>query len=548
MVKRHVVLFFLTLCPSILLAISPSVRAEVNASLPLIKGQMQGVLSLYHSPGDRLESLNAQMDDTLLPLTFLFSASLSAEERTFYPDSTSSDLVSVYRFLLPLPDPGIYPLSSIAVKVGNQTVRSIPSNYQVQPGPILPFLQLQAFISPTLQLYPGQRAKFVYRMTYNKSMQLLVEQLPLLQAKGFERIGSEHVEEKEMPRATMQEITQEVRATKPGSYSFEESRIEGRQLNENGTEIGEVLRDAVGPLSVEVLPFPEANQPFFFNGALTPIAIQTSLLTEPTVRIGDHCKMAVDLTSDEKTLETFSPPDIACQIGFAGFFRIDPEIKVESPNDTTRRYIYYLYPLSYHINAIPAIEVAAFDTLNKVYVRKSSNPIPLSIQMAEEAKPRERPLMLPQPLLDGNWRVQLEHTQTLIDPARLRTLDTSSYWTIHLHSLLMYLFLGALALLAQKWLYPYVLKWWLRYKRPLSFQMLRAGHWQEALLNKLAELKMTPSPSIAPEDLPSKGTIGQVREFLMQLEAVRFGRAAPVSEKKLQSQAYQLYRQLKRSS
>lgn len=552
MVKRRFFpyIFLLALYPISLLAMQPSVRAEVNSSLPMIKGQLQGVLSFYHSPNDRLDSLEAQMNDTPLPLTFLFSSPLSAEERTLYPDATSSDLVSVYRFLIPLPDPGLYPLPSISIKVGNQSIRSIPSNYQVRAGALLPFLQLQAFISPSLHLYPGQRAKFVYRMTYNKSMQLLVEQLPLLQAKGFERIGSERVEEKEMPRATMQEITQEVRATMPGSYSFEESRIEGKQTEEvHSQKSGELLRDMVGPITVEVLPFPESEKPFFFNGALAPISIQTSLLTHATLRIGDHCKVAVDLTSDEKTLETFSPPNIACQVGFAGFFRIDPEIKIESIDETTRRYIYYLYPLSYHINAIPAIEVAAFDTQNRAYVRKSSEPISLHIQMAEESEPREHVLVLPMPLLEGGWRLQLKNTQTPIQPSLLVPLDTSSYWTIHLRSLLIYTLLGCLALLAQKWLYPYVLKWRLRQKGPPSLQLLRSGQWQEALLHKLSELKWITSPYVAPESLSSKGTIGEVREFLMRLEATRFAYCMPpINTNILKQQAYQLYQQLTRHS
>lgn len=545
--------FLLTvLCSPLLLeAMAPKVRAEVNSSLPPIKGELQGILSFYHSPSDQLENLEAQMSGSPLPLTFLYSAPLSAEERALYLDSSSSDLVSVYRFPVPLADPGIYPLPSIAIKVGKQWVQSIPSNYQIQSGPILPFLQLQAFISPSLQLFPGQRAKFVYRITYNNSMDLTVEDLPLLEAKGFEKIGSERIEDMELSRATTQEITQEVRASKPGNYLFEKSHIEGKVVakKQHNGQSEQLLQDSVASLTVQVLPFPKLNQPFFFNGALAPINIQASLLTRNTVRIGDYCKIAVDLTSTEETVETLSPPELNCQPNFAGFFRIDSEIQMQPLTPKTRRYIYYLHPLSYHLNAIPAIEVAAFDPQSKTYVRARSLPIPLHIQTVEEPLPREVSLNFPNPLPQGEWRMQLSNSQEPLNAKLLLPAESPSTWTLHLRSLLLYTLCGCIALFVQTALRPKWLEWRKKKAPPLSLQLLRKGQWEEALLHRLYETKWITSPDVPPEKLTEKGIVGKTREFLLHLEAARFSASAPpLNDTLINREAHQLYSQIMRPS
>lgn len=552
MVRSSYFLFVILLSPILIEAMAPKVRAEVNPALPAIKGQLQGMLSVYHSPSDQEDPTQAQMNQESLPLLFLYHSPLSKEERTLYADSTSKDVVSVYRFLLPLSEPGIYPLPSISIKVGQQWVRSIPSTYQVSPGPILPFLQLQAFISPSIHLFPGQRAKFVYRMTYNNSMELVVEQLPLLQAKGFEKIGSERIEEKELPRATMQEITQEVRATAPGVYLFEESRIEGKQVSIRDLarpREAAVLQDLIAPITVHVLPFPLFHQPFFFNGALAPIAIQAELLTKATLRIGDPCKLAVDLSSNEETLETFSPPSLICQVGFQGFFRIDSEVKMEPIDKKTRRYLYYLHPLTYHITAIPPIEVAAFDTQSKTYVHARSLPIPLRIEMSEEIHPHKPALKLPEPLANGEWRMQLSAAEAPLRAALLLPSQTVSTWTLHLRSLLFLMLCGALALLLQAWLRPKWIQWRMRRKPSTSLQLLQEGKWTQALLHKLYEAKWITSPDVPPETLSEKGKVGEIRDFLVHLEALRFAASMPpTDEKLLKRQAHQLYAQITRSS
>lgn len=534
---------FLMMClEAPLEAMAPKVRAEIEPSLPLIKGELQGTLSFYHSPSDRLESLEARMEHTTLPLVFLFSSPLSAEERTLYPESAATDLVSVYRFQIPLQEPGIYPLPSIAVKVGKQWIRSIPSNYQVMPGPILPFLQLQAFISPSLHLYPGQRARFVYRMTYNHSMELVVEELPLLKAKGFEKIGSEKIEEKTLPRATMQEITQQVRAIKPGIYHFEESRIAGRRTHEAGVGDKTLLHDVVPPITVQVLPFPKLHQPFFFHGALAPIAIQTRLMSQNTIRIGDPCKLAVLLSSNEETLETFSPPDLNCQVGFNGFFQIDPEIQVEPIDAKTRSYLYYLYPLSYHISAIPSIEVAAFNPQKGTYEHARSEPIPLHIHLPEEIGTREMALSLPTFKSQGGWRTQLDTFYTPIQTSLLLPLEETHTWTIRLQPLLLYAFFLSIALFLQAWIYPKWVKKRMLHAPPISLQLMQSDNWQAALLHKLYEEKWITSPHIAPEALSQKGIVGEIRNFLVRLEAMHFAAFAPVIDKNtLKAEAQQLY-------
>ena len=509
-------------------AMAPKVRAEVNPSLPPIKGELQGTLSVYHSSRDHLDNLEARMNQAPLPVVFLFSTLLSTDERALYPDATTSDLVSVYRFLVPLPDPGLYPLPSISVKVGQQWVRSIPSNYQVQSEPIPTFLQLQAFVSPSLNLFPGQRARFVYRITYNQSMNLVVEELPLLKAKGFEKIGTERVEENDLPRATVQEITQEVRALQPGTYPFEESHIEGKLSKDTQAQKG-AFKDTVPPLTVYVLPFPERNQPFFFSGALAPIKLQALLMTRDSVRIGDYCKLAIDVESTEETIDTFSPPDLMCQVGFPGFFRIDSQVQMQPLDSKTRRYLYQLHPISYHISAIPPVEMAAFDPQSRSYVRARSLPIPLHIETVGDGGgggPHEQSLLLPMPLPEGEWRKQLSALKEPIDASLLLPLTSPSSRHLHLRPLLFYALCGCLGLLVQAYLYPKWLQLRRRRAPPLSLKLLQAGKWQEALLHKLYETKWIPSPAVEPERLPEKGITGKIRTFLVHLQAMRF--AAPM--------------------
>ena len=87
--------------------------------------------------------------------------------------------------------------------------------------------RLEAIVKGPMTLYPGERTKLFYRISYNRSIDLTQSVLPMIHPTHFQKVGDVQIEDKQLANATVQDLTQEVEASELGTFQFGPSSIEG---------------------------------------------------------------------------------------------------------------------------------------------------------------------------------------------------------------------------------------------------------------------------------------------------------------------------------
>lgn len=257
----------------------------------------------------------------------------------------------------------------------------------------VPTLILEAQIEAKEPLYVGQRAKFIYRVYYNDNIDLIKEDLPLLNAEGFSKIGELKVRTYKQNGWSVNEIIQEVEAKKVGKYTFPPSLIEGRSytlsFGDKKEYRGETLSSEFPEMGVTVYPFQELKKPASFSGAIGKYHIDVTTENALTF-VNDPIRLKVTITQDARdgstTLNELTLPDIGKACGLSGFFSVNPIPLSFSISGASKTFIIEIRPLSSLIREIPPIEFSFFDESINQYVTVRSNPIQLLI----EASPLEQ--------------------------------------------------------------------------------------------------------------------------------------------------------------
>jgi hypothetical protein len=321
---------------------------------------------------------------------------------------------SKYVLEFPQMDPGIQPLPFISVNVGEMPVRSIASTIQVregQPEEVVPFLKLEPLFSGTQPLYPGQRAWVGYKLEFNRSIDLTVEELPFLNAEGFKKLGEKQVRDKQDGTISTRQILQKIEAVAPGKFSISNSQVKGYGYLEDreGNKVYQKpeLSDSVGSFVLEVADFPMEGKPASFRGAVGAFSIEASLLSPSTVARGDPVKLKVTV-SGEGEFETMQLPDLCCQPGFSGFFKESDLPPLIEANDNKKTFTFSLFPQNSFIHQVPSIEFSFFDPQKKTYGIVKSAPLPLKVtallpklatQIAEKPSAQTAEPLIPLPQL-----------------------------------------------------------------------------------------------------------------------------------------------------
>ena len=167
--------------------------------------------------------------------------------------------------------------------------------------------------------------------------------------------------------------------SRPGTYELPQSYLEFRQVIERGgflrrdrTERFYALAD---PVTIEVLPLPDAGRPFGFTGAVGEFEPWADV-DRRDVDVGDSIKLTVEWTG-YGNFEFFEAPDLERDERFAGF-RVYG--KTERKSSERRTVVYDLAPLDASTTEIPAIELAVFDTSEEAYREVATEPIPIRVR------------------------------------------------------------------------------------------------------------------------------------------------------------------------
>lgn len=500
-------------------------------------------------------------------------------------DPSNPTLLSIYNFQLPGKPQGLYALPEISVNVGGKTYHTIMSTYSVQPNtgrsaapppqrqtapqpspePSVPTanppadgqpsLRLEAGVDGPPTLYPGQVTRFFYKYYFSGNIGLTKEEIPLLDAEGFIKIGEKEFKNNTEGNLSVTEISQVVRAVKPGKYTFGPSQIEGHAYKNdtlgNPVYTSGTLSSIAPIVAVTVLPFPEKTKPASFNGAVGNFTFKTELVSSPKVEVGDDLTLNL-IISGKGNLKELTTPDLCCQPGLSGFFQQGDLPPKETANGDTKTVTVQLRILNDKPKEIPSIEFSYFDPDLSSYTTLHSDPIPITIKgtpppspgAVPPPKPSSKEPKPPQANLSATAPIEIESIMPLRSND-LYNLKFGTWWALAALPI-------GLALLA----FQVHLKDYLAWRRsqviPVTSKDLfteaftKKGQCNFQVLDKAFRLALVESgqlPPGTPEDkeLPSTGLNGEVKNLLAFFDEGRFSGRTPLSLDEVRKQSDALY-------
>lgn len=530
-----VIRFFYILCLCWLSAEELQAVPFVDASVDSMNSQahfpLQGTITITHNKEEQIDPHSFVMEGKHLETSFVKDVKMSVSSDTF---------VSIYSFQLPAKDKGLYVLPSISMKIGGQTYTTTPAAYEVQEKtavpaatsaqPLTPIIfRLEASVQGPSVLYPGERTKLLYRISYNRSIDLTHSVLPMVHPAHFQKVGDVHIRDYQLQDVTVQDLTQEVEASEVGTFSFGPSWIEGYAYSmKTGQKVYDptLLKSEAPIVTVEVKPFFLPNQPASFTGALGKIQVESSLISSNTAVVGDSLQLQVKIQGINNLTE-FHLPLLQCEPGFSGFFQTGDLPPLAEVKESKKIFDVELRPLTALINQIPSIEVSSFDSSTGKYVIQSTNPIPLTIQAhpLEISSTSSLPLFN-QFLSSDKWSVPLLAPLEIEEHEVPRIKITHSWlkgnWMLWMISI------GTALLLLQKYWH----KQWEQRPKPqippsekLFKQAFKRGNLhllEQAFWHRLWEKRIIPQDTFDLDKLRSEERFTPLHTFLFQLQALQY--------------------------
>lgn len=548
------VLCLLTL-PLYILAVQVSADIETEAYENEI---LKGTISITHQKDESVDTNSFSLNKKNLPVELLKEVQIS-------PGNPLT--LSLYRFHLPAQPQGLYALPSISVRVGGKVYQSPMSSYTVitkkessatapsssslpsptqeissppatspttSQTPSTPVLRMEARVSGKDSLYPGQRTTLTYLYYFSGNIALTKEVLPLLDAEGFVKIGEKEIKNSSQGSLSVQEISQQVEAVKPGIYTLGPSLIEGRAYTEetpgNPSYSSGKLSAEAPPVKITVNPFPKENQPASFNGAVGHYSFAASLLSSPKVTEGDEMSLALKI-SGTGNLKNVQAPNLCCQPGYSGFFRLSDLPPSEEIKGDTKTIVVKLQPLNSFIHALPSIEFSFFDPDTASYTTQYSEPIPIQVTPNKNIHPDDQKNAAP----SRSSGEAPPPSSTSPKPIEIETIFSLSKGDLYNKLFGTWWALAIIPAGIGLLIYQYNLQRFLEWKKtqipPTTSQTLfdkafaKPGKCdftalEHSLRLALVEAKLLSSTE---DPLPQKGLSGEVKNFWDMLEEKRFG-------------------------
>lgn len=550
-------LYVICLCwlPMKILAAEPIVDAAIDSPNNQANFPIPGTITITHDQEEEIDSKSFVMEGKSLDVSFVKKVKMS--------DSKTS--ISIYRFELPAQQKGLYVLPAISIKINGKIYSTTPSTYEVQDEATAPqpaaastqpatplIFRLEASVEGPSTLYPGERAKFIYRISYNRSIDLTRSELPLIHPAHFQKVGDVQIRDSQLSDVTVQDLTQEVEASELGTFSFGPSLIEGYAYTmQGGKKVydSQLLKAEAPLIAVEVKPLPQSIQPISFTGGLGRIQIENRLTSPHSLLAGDTLQLEVKIQGISN-FEDLHFPRLQCQPGFSGFFQISDLPPLAEVKDNAKFFYVELRPLNAFIQKIPSIEISSFDSAKGQYVTQHTDSIPITVTAphVEERSPiASIPLLAQFPSI-SKWPVPVLSPLEIEGNPVEQDLMTNSW--LKSDRVLWLLPIGLILLLLQLY---WKREWEKRPKPqvPKSEELLRQALKKEnvqlleqAFWHRLWEKGKVSRRFMQLDAVTPEKELASIRSFIFQLQAWQYSRNKNVNFTQVKRDAKRLFDQI----
>ena len=175
-------------------------------------------------------------------------------------------------------------------------------------------------------------------------------------------------------------LTTPWRSTGEGTIRFPPVRLRGHVVTE---ETGEPVRTPdftvlTEPLTVRVVPPPEAGRPASFIGALSRTLQAELALNAQTCRQGDPLELTLTFSGVGLVPSTVREPDLFADPALSAAFRAYGNV-TRTADTKGVRFVYRLRPLEAGTLEIPSFPFAFFNTQTRAYEEIRSAPVPIRV-------------------------------------------------------------------------------------------------------------------------------------------------------------------------
>jgi hypothetical protein len=556
-----ILLFFLN--PQSLIGIPQIlVEASIHENQGTANQKIKGIITITHDRNAIIDPQSFQLNQQPLSVRWMKEVTI--------PSGEEEILITFYEFDLPPQEKGLHVLSPISVKIGDRTYQSTAISYEVrdidpsksaiQQKNQTTIFELQAFVEGPSPLYPGQRAKLVYRILYNRLIDLTNSFLPLLHTEEFKKIGDIQIKDDEKNGVWIQDLWQEIEATKPGSFYYGPSMIEGRAYQVTGLGLKRYdptpLKAEAPVVEVAVTPLPAISQPASYTGAIGKIDAKLTLLTPKEVQVEETIRLDLAV-SGVAQLNELKLPSLQCQPGFSGLFQLSDLPPSSEIKETTKHFMIELRPLSSLISFIPSIELSSFDPLIQNFQIWHSDPIAIKVQAPPiEEKSEEIFSSSSEFSSEKIWETPtMQSTSPALTAIVLTQEDLRSSW-LRSPQVLWILPFGLLFLWGWNQRKDFVQKkptHSLSKSEILLQQSLQnssqtaISQLEEAILTLLKEQNPTWFEELGIRTLSLKGLENDIQSFLLHLQTIRYSpHSHVINLDRIKEEGRQLFERIKR--
>lgn len=535
------------------------VSAELSERAFFPNQPITGTITIQHLKSDTIDTTSFSLDGSPLEVKLLRTVEISPQ---------SELTLSFYNFTVPKKEAGLHVLPGINVKIGGKNYKTPAMTYEIKRVAKVTtstkgfVLQLEPFVEGKVPLYIGQKVTVGYRIFFNANFDLSEQVLPLLDAKGFKKVGKERIEDVKQGGMSVRQIEQAIQAEKPGSFSFGPSYLTGYTYTTDWRgrkkTVGKEIRAEAAPVEILVKDFPKEGKPPSFNGSIgSNIDFSIQLEGANQVTVGDRLTLSIEFSSSND-LAGVKLPELCCQPGIPGFFELDdiPPLPVKGPNSLL--FTVDLRPLTPHIKEFPPMEFSYFNPESELYETKKSAPLAITVAPSP-AKPLPESSDQKEPL--NKTEVTWPPTTPVPSPIEIHSIypltssDLSNYlfgtWAVYL--LIPF---GALAIYIQvdirekrrrkqKTEKKQDSLYWLKKAKAVTNNIPKLLHLlKKALFIKLKEEGIIENEEISIEELP----VGAVKSFLTEIEEKRFTGKGVIDSSETISKTETLLKKIKKGS